>query len=82
MVDYAEAIEDVTPLEKERDALYAQMAKGEGGALITATINGKTFGFVGNMTVEEKFTAYVQAIKEFNGDRVSMTYANFSQIQR
>lgn len=82
LVDYAEAIEDVTPLERERDALYARMQGGESGALTTATINGKTFGFQASVTVEEKFTAFVQAIKEFKGDRVTMTYANFSRIQR
>jgi len=82
LVDYAEAIEDVTPLEDERDKLYAQIAGGEGGALITATINGKTFGFQASMTVEEKFSAFVEAIKEFKGQRVTMTYADFSRIVR
>lgn len=82
LVDYAEAIEDVTPLEEERDALFLRIKSGEGGALITATINGKTFGFQGNMTVEEKFTAFVQAVKEYNGTAVHMTYADFSGIVR
>ena len=83
LVDYAEAIGDVTPLEEQRDELYQRIAGGEAGALINSTVNGKTFGFsLQTMTVEEKFTAFVQAIKEFKGERATTTYGSFMGIQR
>lgn len=83
LVDYAEAIEDVSVLEAERDALFTRIQGGESGALVQATINGKTFAFASTtLTVEEKFTAFVQAVKEFKGQRVTTTFADFSSIRR
>jgi hypothetical protein len=83
LVDYAEAINDITVLEKERDALYERIKAGETGALINSTIAGKTFGFAPTqMSVEEKFTAFVQAVNEAKGTRITTTFADFSCIQR
>lgn len=83
LVDYAEAIDDVTPLKEERDALYERMKAGESGALLTSTVNGKTFGFSPTtITVEEKFTAFSQAVREFEGTRVTTTYGGFGHIDR
>lgn len=83
LIDYAEAIDDVTVLEKERDTLYARIKDGEAGALISSSVNGQNFGFSGNtITIEEKFAAFCQAIKEFKDERVTTTFADFSGIQR
>jgi len=83
LAEYAEAIDDVSVLEKERDALFQRIKDGESGALVTSTINGKTFGFAPTqMTVEEKFTAFVNAVKEAKGTRITATYGDFSCIQR
>jgi|GEM_PF-5266190 hypothetical protein len=83
LVDYAEAIGDSSVLETERDKLYARIAAGESGALVNSTINGKTFGWsASTMTVEEKFQAFVQALKILGGTAVSTTYAAFSCLQR
>lgn len=83
LVDYAEAIGDVAPLEEQRDALYERIAAGESGALISSAVNGKTFGFSPTaLTVEEKFQAFSQAVKEFKGQVVTTTYGAFNGIQR
>lgn len=84
LVDYAEAMEDGTPLEQERDALYARMTgQGkEGKVLINGDINNKQFGWQVTMTVEEKFSAFVQAVKLFNGKTTPMTYGVFCDLVR
>ena len=84
LVDYAEAIEDVTPLETERDALFSRMTgKGkEGKTLVNADLNNKQFGWQVSITIEEKFTAFVEAIKRYNGTAVPLTYAKFAYLIR
>ena len=85
LADYADSIGDVTPLEAERDALYTKKlaSDGKGGKeLIGAELNNKKFGFQVTMTVEEKFTAFVDAIKIFKGTKVVMTYGAWSRIVR
>ena len=84
LVDYATAVEDVTPLEDERDALFAKIKNGgkEGKALINGDINNKQFGWQITMSVEEKFAAFVQAIKLYNGATTPMTYGTFAFLVR
>jgi len=83
LVDYAEAIDDITPLEQMRDELFARISGGEAGALITSSVNGKNFGFSTNsITIEEKFSAVCRALKELKGNVVSTTFASFSGIRR
>ncbi len=83
LVEYAIAIDDVTPLEEERDAIFLKMKNGDDGrTLISSSINGKYFGAEVTMSLEEKFVAFVQAIKIFKGDAVVRTYPNFSGLIR
>lgn len=84
LVDYATAIDSVTPLETERDALFGKLQSGgrEGKVLINGDINNKQFGWQVSMTVEEKFQAFVQAVKLFNGAVVPMTYGIFPWLVR
>lgn len=83
LVDYAEAIDDTTPLEQMRDDLFARISNGEAGALITSAVNGKNFGFSANsITIEEKFAAVCRALKEIKGGVISTTFASFSGIRR
>lgn len=83
LVDYAEAIDDISPLEQMRDDLFSRISNGEAGALITSAVNGKNFGFsINSITIEEKFAAVCRAIKEVNGRVVSTTFATFSGIRR
>ncbi len=83
LVDYAEAIDDVEPLETERDALFARLTNGEDGkSIIASTINGKYFGWQITLTLEEKFQAFVNAVKTFNGGAGDspITFVDFSGI--
>ncbi len=81
LVEYAEQIDDVTPLETQRDALWTRMLAGEGKTLINTSVNGKSFGFFMQVTVEDQFAAFVQAIKIYNAGAGSspMTFIDFSQ---
>src|SRR5579862_2255348 len=82
LVSYAEQIDDVTPLETERDALFAQMQNGDAGTtLVNSTVNGKSFGWQVTLTLQEKFQAFVAAIKIYKdaaGDS-PITFLDFSQ---
>ena len=85
LVDYATAIDDDSALVTERDALYATMTDGKGkGAktLVNADLNQKQFGWQVSMTVEEKFQAFVQAVKLYNGQVVPMTFGVFPWLVR
>lgn len=83
LASYAEAIDDVAPLVAERDALFARMNNGEAGrVLTTAGVQHTTFAYTVSLTVEERFTAYVQAIKLFEGKTVPMTFAVFPYLRR
>lgn len=68
-------------IETELDALFAKVNAGDGSQLITASVNGKNFSKQINMTVQEKFTAYSEALREINGDKITRTYADFSRVQ-
>lgn len=82
LVDYAEQIDDVTPLETLRDQLFTKMNSGGGKTLVNSSVNGKSFGWEQNMTVEQQFQAVVQAIKIFNADAGSspVTFVDLSQM--
>ena len=83
LVTYAEAKGETvtTQIETELDALFARVQAGKGKDMVTSTLNGKSFGFQVNMTVEEKFTAYAQAFRELSGGKITRTYGDFSGIQ-
>jgi hypothetical protein len=84
LVDFAEQVEDgIDQLEAERDLLMDKLTGGaDGKSLIAATINGKYFGWQTSITVEEKFSAFVSAIKIYNNDAgdSQITFVDFSQI--
>lgn len=82
LVRYAEQINSITPLETERDALFAKLTGGtDGKSLVNSGVNGKTFGWQVNLTLEDKFRAFVDAITIFNnvaGDS-PITFPDFSR---
>jgi hypothetical protein len=83
LINYAEQIDDVTPLETERDALFIRLTSGEDGkTLVNSSVNGKSYGWqITPLTLEEKFQAFVNAIKAFNagaGDS-AVTFPDFSR---
>jgi hypothetical protein len=82
LVDYATQIDDVAPLEALRDALFVKINSGDGKTLVTTSPVGKTFSFQITMTVEEQFSAVIQAIKVFNGQPGDgpITFVDFSRI--
>ncbi len=82
LVDYAEAIEDVTPLEARRDALFARLQLEDGKTLVEVGAKEESFRYQLTMTLEEAFTAYVQAVKRCKGTAVSTTYAAFPRLTR
>lgn len=83
LVDYAESITDgIEELQAERARLYVEIKNGDGGALVSSTVNGKQFGWQGNLTLEEKFAAFNEAIGLLSGSRVTTTYAAFRHLQR
>ena len=81
LIDYAEQLGSSTALEQERDKLFARMQNGEDlKTLITASPGGKNFTFQVSMTLEEKFHAYVEAIKLYqNLDSSPLTFIDFSR---
>jgi hypothetical protein len=83
LVDYAELKNDVTLLTAELDLIFAQLQGGTpGSTLVSATVNGQSFGFSGTMTLEDKFRAFADAIKIYNAEVGSspFTFVDFSQI--
>ena len=62
--------------------LFARVNAGEGTQLVNSSVNGKSFGFQVNMTVEEKFAAFGEAIREIDDVGATCTYADFSCLQR
>jgi hypothetical protein len=81
LVDYAEQLGSSTSLEQERDKLWAKIQNGDDlKTLITASPAGKNFTFQVSMTLEEKFHAYVEAIKLYqNLDASPLTFIDFSR---
>ncbi|HEX3817525.1 MAG TPA: hypothetical protein VHW03_04485 [Chthoniobacterales bacterium] len=81
LVEYADQLDDVEPLETQRDALFARMQSEGGKTLVNTNATGKAFGFQVNATLEELFGAYVAAIKIFNDAAGSspVTFIDFSQ---
>lgn len=82
LVTYAETSGSVGELEGELAVLFRRMQDNDGKEIIASTINGKYFGFQVSLTVEEKFSAFAQAIRILNGNSAVCTYANFSGLQR
>lgn len=82
LVTYADAVGSDNDLQSELLNLFALIQNQKGKEVIASTINGKYFGFEVTMTVEEKFTAFAQAIRRFNGDATVCTYPDFSQLVR
>lgn len=80
LVEYAEQIDDVSPLETERDALWTRMLAGDGKTLTSTSVSGKAFMFQVMMSIEDRFAAFVQAIKIFNAAAGSspFTFIDFS----
>jgi hypothetical protein len=84
LITYAEVKGDsgAAEIEAEFDALFAKVNAGEGTQLINSNVNGKAYGFAVSMTVEEKFTAFAEALKSINGTAVTTTYASFGGLER
>jgi hypothetical protein len=84
LVTYAESLGTVglQALVDEHAELYAKVIAGDGTQLVNSTINGKGFGFQVNMTIEEKFSVFGEAIREISGDTVQRTIADFRCLER
>lgn len=66
----------------EWQSLFERMNAEGGLAVVNSTLSGKTFGFQVNMTLEEKFTAFSEALREINGTTATSTRACFPNINR
>jgi hypothetical protein len=68
------------------DDLFDLIAQKKGKELVSSSINGKSFAFAVNMTVEEAFGAVGEALRELNpienGGKIPQTYGDFSCLQR
>jgi Flp pilus assembly pilin Flp len=72
-------------LKDEFDALFGKIGDGKGKNVITSSFAGKSYGYQVNMTVEEKFTAFGEALRQLATDETGatpQTYADFSCLQR
>lgn len=77
----------IADLVTERDALIGvQLSGGQASMTVNSgTINGKTFGAVVGMSVEQKldvFTSVLELLGEITDPRPSVSYANFSELER
>lgn len=84
LVTYADVLGDTgeAVITEEFQSLFTKMQAGEGKELINSNVNGRAYGFTVSMTVEEKFTAFGEALKQINGTSVVTTYAAFPCLQR
>jgi hypothetical protein len=68
------------------DSLFELMGKGKGKALVSTAINGKSYAWAVNMTVEEAFTAAGDALREIlpieEGGKIVQTSADFRHLRR
>jgi hypothetical protein len=81
LVDYAEQVGGDGALTTLRDELFAKITSGQAKTLISASVNGKTFGWEqSSMTNEELFKAVVAAIKIYEAACGSspITFPDFS----
>jgi hypothetical protein len=69
----------IQAINDEFDTLFAEITAGNGKEVISAGINGKSFGWSVSITVEEKFSAFGDAISRLT-DSPATTYPDFSQI--
>jgi hypothetical protein len=83
LVDYAEQIDDVSPLEEWRDSLWTKMLAGDGKTMVSSAPGGRSFTFQVTITVEELFHAVVKAIKLFNDEAGDspITFIDFSGVR-
>ena len=67
------------------DNLFGQVNCGNGKTLVSHSINGKSYGWAVNTTVQEAFSAVGEALRQLKTDSagaVVQTSADFSQLQR
>lgn len=88
LVTYAD-VKGTIGLQEIRDTfdlLFEQIGAGKGKQLISSSFSGKTFGFQVNMSVEEKFAAFGEALRQLEDSTgagaIPQTYADFSGLQR
>jgi hypothetical protein len=77
--------QSATNLQEIRDDyrnLFAQMRDEGGSAVVNSSTNGKNFGFEITMSVEERFSAYAEAIRILDDTIVTTTRATFRSIDR
>lgn len=85
LVTYAEVAGGTQELKNEFETLFTRIKSGEGSAIVSTSVNGKSFGYEVTVTVEELFSAYGEALRQLNDDasgQVVCTYADFSRLQR
>jgi hypothetical protein len=85
LITYADVNGDAGVITTEFNALYARIKAGEGAAIVSTSVNGKSFGYEVTVTVEELFSAYGEALRQLKDDASGATvatYADFSQLQR
>lgn len=67
------------------NSLFAKVNAGQGKTLVAHAINGKSYGWAVNTTVEEAFGALGEALRQINpgaGGALVQSYADFSSLQR
>ena len=67
IVTYADVKGDSSDVEAEFDSLFAAVTAGLGKTLINANINGKGFGYEITISVEDKFSAFAEAMRIIKG---------------
>lgn len=63
LAKYAADQGDCSLLADELAAVRKQIEDGESGRVTSMTVNGKSFSFDGEMTIEQKFVVLTQALE-------------------
>jgi hypothetical protein len=84
LVDYGEIFgaKAVQQIKDELESLFERKNAEGGLAVVNSTLAGKSFGFVVNMTLEEKFSAFARAYKALTvaaGDS-PITFLDYSRM--
>jgi hypothetical protein len=86
MVEYAEELDEVTPgsgltyLKTVRAAALAKIAAGGGNEFIGSTVNGQTFSSQITLAANDMFEAMSEAIRNYRGETIRITYATVSGV--
>jgi hypothetical protein len=84
LVTYADVKGDSSDIEAEFDALFQRISSNSdaGKALVSASINGKSFGYELTISAEDKFAAIGEALRIIKGLNVQVSYPAYFGVTR